>query len=88
MEYMDGGRNQWFYDIKLTKLWLNNNFLGALTDIVTITEMDESQIAAIGYESLLGLDYLHSNKIIHNPARFVKRELFWKFSNQRVAQKF
>jgi hypothetical protein len=48
-------------------LWIVLQYMdgGSLTDITRITEMDESEIAAITFEVVSGLKYLHHNGLIH-----------------------
>ena len=49
------------------ELWVVMEYLegGALTDIVTHTEMDEQQIACVAKQCLKALAYLHSQGVIH-----------------------
>lgn len=49
------------------ELWVSMEFLegGALTDIVTLTKMDEVQIATVCSQILNGLAFLHSYSVIH-----------------------
>ncbi|XP_054253613.1 serine/threonine-protein kinase PAK 3-like [Indicator indicator] len=49
------------------EIWLVLEYLagGSLADVLTAMYMDEGQIAAVCRESLQGLDFLHSNGIIH-----------------------
>ncbi|CAD5219256.1 unnamed protein product [Bursaphelenchus okinawaensis] len=48
-------------------LWVVMDYLegGNLTDVVTRTELDEGQMAAVIKECLLALNFLHKNSIIH-----------------------
>ncbi|XP_062370424.1 mitogen-activated protein kinase kinase kinase 6-like [Cinclus cinclus] len=48
-------------------LWLVMEYMdgGTLQDIVTQTRMAEGEMAAVSRECLQGLDFLHSNRVIH-----------------------
>lgn len=48
-------------------MWIVMEFMdgGALTDVVTQTVMKETHIAAISFEVLKGMAFLHRNRIIH-----------------------
>jgi p21-activated kinase 1 len=57
----------YFIEKERKTLWIVMDFVngGTLTDIVTQTVLRESQLAAITYEILQGISFLHSKKIIH-----------------------
>ncbi|NXW12213.1 PAK3 kinase, partial [Fregetta grallaria] len=48
-------------------LWLVMEYMdgGTLQDVVRQTRMAEGEMAAVGRECLQGLDFLHSNRVIH-----------------------
>ncbi|NXV56549.1 PAK3 kinase, partial [Molothrus ater] len=48
-------------------LWLVVEYMdgGTLRDVVRQTHMAEGEIAAVSRECLQGLDFLHSNRVIH-----------------------
>ncbi|XP_066427128.1 serine/threonine-protein kinase PAK 3-like [Molothrus aeneus] len=48
-------------------LWLVMEYMdgGTLRDVVRQTRMDEGEMAAVSRECLQGLDFLHSNRVIH-----------------------
>lgn len=58
-----------FIDSYLWKgdLWVIMEYMdgGSLTDVVTCNLMMEGQIAAVCKETLLGLEHLHANGVIH-----------------------
>ncbi|XP_064261059.1 serine/threonine-protein kinase PAK 1-like isoform X2 [Passer domesticus] len=49
------------------ELWLVMEYMdgGALSDVISETHMSEREIAAVSRECLQGLDFLHSNHMIH-----------------------
>ncbi|XP_064263244.1 serine/threonine-protein kinase PAK 3-like isoform X1 [Passer domesticus] len=49
------------------ELWLVMEYMdgGALSDVINETHMSEREIAAVSRECLRGLDFLHSNHMIH-----------------------
>ncbi|XP_068031948.1 serine/threonine-protein kinase PAK 3-like [Anomalospiza imberbis] len=53
------------------QLWLVMEYMdgGTLSDVISKTHMSEREIAAISQECLQGLDFLHSNHVIHRDVR-------------------
>ncbi|XP_059730216.1 serine/threonine-protein kinase PAK 3-like [Haemorhous mexicanus] len=53
------------------ELWLVLEYMdgGALSDVISETFLSEEQMAAISRECLRGLDFLHSNHIIHRDVK-------------------
>jgi tRNA A-37 threonylcarbamoyl transferase component Bud32 len=56
-----------FLESAQSELWIVFEFMngGSLTNLVTYTEMNESQISAVTFEVLKGLNFLHDQSIIH-----------------------
>ncbi|XP_064260635.1 serine/threonine-protein kinase PAK 1-like [Passer domesticus] len=53
------------------ELWLVMEYMdgGALSDVINETHMSEREIAAVSRECLQGLDFLHSNHVIHRDVK-------------------
>ncbi|NXP94675.1 PAK3 kinase, partial [Passerina amoena] len=53
------------------ELWLVMEYMdgGALNDVICETLLSEEHIAAISWECLQGLDFLHSNDVIHRDVK-------------------
>ncbi|CAN8179597.1 unnamed protein product, partial [Coccothraustes coccothraustes] len=53
------------------ELWLVMEFMdgGTLSDVISKTHLSEDEIAAISRECLQGLDFLHSNHVIHRDVK-------------------
>ncbi|NXE70897.1 PAK3 kinase, partial [Calcarius ornatus] len=53
------------------ELWLVMEYMdgGTLSDVITKTYLSEVEMAAISRECLRGLDFLHSNHVIHRDVK-------------------
>ncbi|NXE02173.1 PAK3 kinase, partial [Chaetorhynchus papuensis] len=53
------------------ELWLVMEYMdgGSLTDVISNTYMTEVEMAAVSRECLQGLDFLHSNLVIHRDVK-------------------
>ncbi|XP_039946959.1 serine/threonine-protein kinase PAK 3-like [Hirundo rustica] len=53
------------------RLWLVMEYMdgGTLSDVITETRMSEDEIAVVSRECLQGLDFLHSNHVIHQDVK-------------------
>ncbi|NWY35836.1 PAK3 kinase, partial [Pheucticus melanocephalus] len=53
------------------ELWLVMEYMdgGALSDVISKTYLSEVEMAAISRECLQGLDFLHSNHVIHRDVK-------------------
>ncbi|NWR26396.1 PAK3 kinase, partial [Emberiza fucata] len=53
------------------ELWLVMEYMdgGTLSDVISKTYLSEDETAAISRECLQGLDFLHSNHVIHQDAK-------------------
>ncbi|NWZ72849.1 PAK3 kinase, partial [Acrocephalus arundinaceus] len=53
------------------QLWLVMEYMdgGTLRDVINETHMSEVEIAAVSRECLQGLDFLHSNHVIHGDVK-------------------
>ncbi|OWK49380.1 Serine/threonine-protein kinase PAK 3 [Lonchura striata] len=53
------------------QLWLVMEYMdgGTLSDVISKTYLCEDEIAAISRECLQGLDFLHSNHVIHRDVK-------------------
>jgi serine/threonine protein kinase len=68
--YVVSLRGQWYYEKQLY-IAMEYCEAGSLSDVMEICEItfDESQIAVIMRETLLGLDYLHKNQKLHRDVK-------------------
>ncbi|NXS00594.1 PAK3 kinase, partial [Oxylabes madagascariensis] len=53
------------------ELWLVMEYMdgGSLSNVINETDMTEREIAAVSRECLQGLDFLHSNHVIHRDVK-------------------
>ncbi|NXP94867.1 PAK3 kinase, partial [Passerina amoena] len=53
------------------ELWLTMEYMdgGTLRDVINESDIFEGHIAAISWECLQGLDFLHSNHVIHRDVK-------------------
>ncbi|NXX63696.1 PAK3 kinase, partial [Scopus umbretta] len=53
------------------ELWLVMEYMdgGTLFDVINETPMSEDQIASVSRECLQGLDFLHSNHVMHRDVK-------------------
>ncbi|NXB76643.1 PAK3 kinase, partial [Donacobius atricapilla] len=52
-------------------LWLVTEYMdgGTLNDVIRETHMSEDEIAAVSWQCLQGLDFLHSNHVMHRDVK-------------------